>query len=67
MTKKISFIAILCSFFAVSNLFATNIFPDGTKIPEWFLKNNEQVDIKTLGKQYRITDYNVKTDRKSVV
>jgi Endopolygalacturonase len=62
MTTKISFIAILCSFFAVSNLFATNIFPDGTKIPEWFLKNNEPVDIKTLGKQYRITDYNVKTD-----
>ena len=62
MTTKISFIAILCLFFAVSNLFATNIFPDGTKIPEWFLKNNEPVDIKTLGKQYRITDYNVKTD-----
>jgi polygalacturonase len=36
-------------------------FPDGTKIPAWFSKNNK-TDIKKLGKQYIITDYNVLKD-----
>ena len=36
-------------------------FPDGKLIPDWFRKY-DGVDILTLGKQYRITDYGVVND-----
>lgn len=36
-------------------------FPDGTEIPAWF-SDTSKVDIKKLGKQYVITDYNVRSD-----
>ncbi|RXK87447.1 exopolygalacturonase [Filimonas effusa] len=40
---------------------AQDNFPDGTPIPEWF-RQNDRTDIKKLGQQYRITDYNVVKD-----
>jgi len=40
---------------------AKDVFPDGTPIPEWF-RQNKPTDINTLGKQYRITDYDVLND-----
>ena len=43
------------------NLSAKDLFPDGTPIPDWFRKN-EITNINTLGKQYRITDYDVVND-----
>jgi Endopolygalacturonase len=41
--------------------FAKDLFPDGTPIPDWF-RQNEVVNIDTLGKIYRITDYGVVND-----
>lgn len=38
-----------------------DLFPDGTPISEWF-KDTIKVDVSTLGKQYVVTDYGVKTD-----
>jgi polygalacturonase len=43
------------------NAGAQEIFPDGTPIPDWF-RQNTPAGINKLGKQYRITDYNVKND-----
>ncbi len=40
---------------------AQELFPDGTPIPDWFRKN-EVVNIQSLGKAYRITDYGVVND-----
>jgi len=37
---------------------AKDIFPDGTPVPEWF-RQNEPVNIQTLGKIYKITDYGI--------
>ncbi|WP_370480104.1 rhamnogalacturonidase [Tamlana flava] len=39
----------------------TDLFPDGTEIPEWF-KDDSKIDPTSLGKQYIITDYEVSTD-----
>lgn len=36
-------------------------FPDGKLIPDWF-RNNETVNVSSLGKQYRITDYGIVND-----
>ncbi|WP_206683996.1 rhamnogalacturonidase [Pontibacter beigongshangensis] len=41
--------------------FAQEKFPDGTPIPDWF-RQNKPTDITKLGKQYRITDYNLSND-----
>jgi len=40
---------------------AQEVFPDGTPIPDWFRKNNP-TEISKLGKQYRITNYNLVKD-----
>lgn len=37
------------------------IWPDGTKIDTWFA-DTTHIDVKTLGKQYVVTDYGVKDD-----
>lgn len=58
--KKIT-LALFLSVILSLQLSAKEVFPDGTPIPEWF-KQNEVVDIKTLGKIYRITDYGVIND-----
>lgn len=39
----------------------TAVFPDGSPIPAWF-SDTAKVDVATLGKQYVVTDYGVKTD-----
>ena len=41
--------------------YASDLFPDGTPIPDWF-RETETVDYKTLGNQYVITKYGVKKD-----
>ena len=38
-----------------------DLFPDGTEIPEWFRQNNP-VNIESLGKQYVLTDYEIFAD-----
>ncbi|WP_335964860.1 glycosyl hydrolase family 28 protein [Galbibacter sp. PAP.153] len=38
-----------------------DIFPDGSKIPNWF-REIKETDISTLGKQYVITDFNIDED-----
>ena len=43
------------------NIFAQDVFPDGTPIPDWF-KQTKPTDINKLGKHYRITDYNLSND-----
>lgn len=48
------------SWMAVS-VFASEIFPDGTSIPEWF-REHRVVSVKELGKQYCITNYGVQND-----
>lgn len=42
-------------------LSAQNTFPDGTPIPNWFTQS-ETVNVKTLGKQYVVTQYGVKKE-----
>lgn len=37
-------------------------FPDGTTVPKWFSENNEETALSQMGKQYVVTDYNVKDD-----
>lgn len=48
------------SWMAVS-VFASEIFPDGTPIPEWF-REHRVVSVKELGKQYCITNYGMQND-----
>ena len=38
-----------------------DLWPDGTPIPEWF-KVTKPVDLQSLGKQYRLTDYRIFAD-----
>lgn len=38
-----------------------DLFPDGTEIPDWF-RQNDPIDIKNLGKQYKLTDYEIFAD-----
>ena len=40
---------------------AQGFFPDGTKVPDWFHKI-QPTNINKLGKQYKLTDYNVLSD-----
>lgn len=50
-----------CVSWMAVNVFAGDIFPDGTPIPEWF-REHRVVSVKELGKQYCITNYGVKND-----
>ncbi|MEO5910737.1 MAG: glycosyl hydrolase family 28-related protein, partial [Pelobium sp.] len=47
-----------CGFAQKSN---SDLFPDGTKIPDWFT-NVTKVELKDLGKQYILTDFGVLND-----
>lgn len=47
--------------FAGQTLYSQDLFPDGTPIPDWF-RDISETDISKLGKQYKITDFGVKTD-----
>lgn len=55
------FIALLFTVFISLQTFGQEKFPDGTPIPDWFRQNNI-VNIKTLGGKYRITDYGAVND-----
>ena len=54
---------LLCvpSFGKTKNKVKTDLWPDGTAIAEWF-RQNEEVDLSKLGKQYKVTDYGVVND-----
>jgi len=60
MDKKLAALMITSIIFCL-NTFAQDLFPDGTTVPDWF-HQNKTIDINTLGKQYRITDYGVVED-----
>ena len=45
----------------ISACHAQNVFPDGTKIPEWF-NNKDKVDIDNLGKKYVVTEHGCLND-----
>ena len=48
-------IAFLFTAFISLQAFGQEKFPDGTPIPDWF-RQNEIVNIETLGQKYTITD-----------
>ena len=52
---------LIFAFFALFGNAKTKLWPDGTKMDAFF-NNTTKVDIKTLGKQYVITDCGVKND-----
>ncbi len=54
-------LVIPAGFAAKKSKKSVDTFPDGTVIPEWF-HNNEPVDIRKLGKQYKLTDYEIFAD-----
>ena len=55
------FIALLLTAFICLQLSGEEKFPDGTPIPDWF-RQNEVVNINTLGKKYNILEYGVVND-----
>lgn len=58
--KKTTLILFFCVVFCLQ-LSALDVFPDGSPIPEWF-SQDQTVDIKNLGKTYRITEYGIVDD-----
>ena len=52
------FVTLVCSLLFCLPSFAQEKFPDGTLIPDWF-RQNEIVNIETLGSKYKITDHGV--------
>ncbi|NLO70887.1 MAG: exopolygalacturonase [Porphyromonadaceae bacterium] len=60
--RKFKFLSLSLTLLLLSsNLFAADLFPDGTPISDWF-RDTKIVDYKTLGEQYVITDHGVKND-----
>ena len=57
--RKYFMLVLACWLLAVAAKGET--WPDGTPMDEWFM-NVTKVDVKTLGRQYVITDYGVKND-----
>lgn len=57
MRLMIVFAMVACSL----QIAGQDKFPDGKLIPDWF-RNNDEVNIQSLGKQYRITDYGIVND-----
>ena len=51
----------LFTIFAGQTLSSQDLFPDGTPIPDWF-RDISETDISKFGKQYKVTDFGVKTD-----
>lgn len=56
--KPLFLLIAFCCYLQVSG---QERFPDGELIPDWFNKD-KIIDIHTLGKQYRLTDYGVVSD-----
>ncbi|MEH6307063.1 glycosyl hydrolase family 28 protein [Olivibacter sp. CPCC 100613] len=64
--RSLSFVSLwLVSFAAFPQHQATDLFPDGTSIPEWFF-DTSKVDFRKLGKAYVITDFGVSSDSTKV-
>ena len=55
------FIAILLTAFISVQTYGQEKFPDGTPIPDWF-RQNEIVNIETLGNKYNLADYGIVKD-----
>ena len=55
------FVTLVCSLLFCLPSFAQEKFPDGTLIPDWF-RQNEIVNIETLGGKYKIIDHGVVND-----
>ena len=49
------------SFSKAKNKVKADLWPDGTAISEWF-RQNEEVDLSKLGKQYKVTDFGIVND-----
>ncbi len=61
MRKIFLLLCIVCASSICGKKVSKDLWPDGTEIEAWF-KQTDNVDIKTLGKQYRITDYGIVND-----
>lgn len=57
MKKILTFILLM----TCASMASADNWPDGTKIDKWFA-DTSKVDVKSLGRQYVITDYGVKDD-----
>lgn len=55
------FAALLLTAFISLQSYGQEIFPDGTPIPDWF-RQNEIVNIETLGKKYNLAEHGVIND-----
>jgi len=58
---KRQLILLLCIFGIAQYAFMKNVFPDGTRMPKWFLQTTK-VDLSRLGKVYDITAYGATND-----
>jgi polygalacturonase len=58
---KSNYLALLLAAAFGASASAQDLFPDGTPVPEWF-RRSDAVDVSTLGKRFRLTDYGVAND-----
>lgn len=61
MVMRKTLILLICVLGFTQNAFMKNVFPDGTRIPKWFL-NSDKVELKELGKAYDVTAFGVSHD-----
>ena len=61
MRKIFLLFCIICASSAFGKKVVKDLWPDGTEIDSWF-KQTDAVNLKNLGKKYRITDYGVVND-----
>jgi polygalacturonase len=67
MKKFLTFLILIFGFSQNAFMQENNkdLFPDGTKIPDWFLKTTK-VQLNKLGKQYVITNYGATNDSMAI-
>lgn len=61
MRKIFLLFCIICASSTFGKKVVKDLWPDGTEIDSWF-KQTDAVNLKNLGKKYRITDYGVVND-----
>ncbi len=61
MRKILLLFCIICASSTFGKKVVKDLWPDGTEIDSWF-KQTDAVNLKNLGKKYRITDYGVVND-----
>lgn len=61
--NSLKFIILIFTFLFQLNtvVHSKDLFPDGTPIPDWF-RQVEETNIKTLGKNFLVTDFGVQND-----